>query len=405
MSFWIIAVPGLIAAIVWLLRPLFRTPATAARRASFDMQVYRDQLAEVDADLTRGVLGEGEAQASRTEVSRRLLAAAAEEEREAAISSAPKRASQGLAVGLAVLVLVVSGGLYLRIGSPGYSDRPLALRAVEDAKARANRPSQSEAEALVPAGVDPDADPRLIELVAQLEDALKSRTDDVQGQALLADNLGRIGRFADAHAALGEVIRLKGDDATASDHAQRAEYMILAASGYVSPQAEAALTTALTADRTNVLGRYYSGIALAQGNRPDLALRLWEGLLLEGPEDAPWMALIREQIGEMAARAGKPLPEVARLPGPSADDMEAAAQMSPEERQVMIRGMVEQLSARLATQGGPAVEWARLIRALGVLGETARASAIWNEAQTDFANDPAAMSLLRSAAVDAGVSN
>jgi len=69
----------------------------------------------------------------------------------------------------------------------------------------------------------------------------------------------------------------------------------------------------------------------------------------------------------------------------------------------MIRGMVNGLSERLATEGGTPQEWARLIRALGVLGETARASAIWNESKEAFASDPAALSVLREAAQAAEV--
>ncbi|NBT52481.1 MAG: c-type cytochrome biogenesis protein CcmI, partial [Marivivens sp.] len=48
-------------------------------------------------------------------------------------------------------------------------------------------------------------------------------------------------------------------------------------------------------------------------------------------------------------------------------------------------------------------EWAQLIRALGVLGDLDRATAIWGEAQQTFASDETAMSIIREAAVGAGV--
>ena len=69
----------------------------------------------------------------------------------------------------------------------------------------------------------------------------------------------------------------------------------------------------------------------------------------------------------------------------------------------MIRGMVDGLSNRLATDGGTAQEWARLIGALGVLGETDRATAIWAEAQTVFADRAEDLALIRSAAEQAGL--
>jgi cytochrome c-type biogenesis protein CcmH len=69
----------------------------------------------------------------------------------------------------------------------------------------------------------------------------------------------------------------------------------------------------------------------------------------------------------------------------------------------MIRGMVTGLSERLATEGGTAEEWARLIRALGVLGDTDQARAIWSEAQTLFSETPEDMAIVQEAAEAAGV--
>ncbi|MCK4860444.1 MAG: c-type cytochrome biogenesis protein CcmI, partial [Rhodobacteraceae bacterium] len=70
----------------------------------------------------------------------------------------------------------------------------------------------------------------------------------------------------------------------------------------------------------------------------------------------------------------------------------------------MVRGMVSQLSERLATEGGSADEWARLIRAYGVLGETGKASEVWNEARAVFADNPSDIATLLEAARDAEVS-
>ncbi len=69
----------------------------------------------------------------------------------------------------------------------------------------------------------------------------------------------------------------------------------------------------------------------------------------------------------------------------------------------MIRSMVDRLSDRLATDGGPPEDWARLISSLGVLGETERAATIWAEAQTVFAGHEAELATMRAAAGQAGV--
>jgi cytochrome c-type biogenesis protein CcmH len=69
----------------------------------------------------------------------------------------------------------------------------------------------------------------------------------------------------------------------------------------------------------------------------------------------------------------------------------------------MIAGMVEQLSARLASEGGPATDWARLITAHGVLGQTDRAATIYLEAQDRFKGRPDDLAVLRAAARQANV--
>ncbi|MHA1127742.1 MAG: c-type cytochrome biogenesis protein CcmI [Alphaproteobacteria bacterium] len=401
MVFWILA-GGIgvlaLAVIVW---PLLRPKATTALQSSYDMQIYRDQLKEVDSDLARGVLSEPEAKASRTEVSRRLLAAADAEALEAATANAPKGLSRGLAVVLAAVIIGGGVSLYRDIGVPGLRDLPLSDRASQ-------RPTQEEAEKVVAQGQAeqnalPDilqVDPKHLELLVQLQNVLKDRPDDLVGHRMLANNLTQVGQYSEARAAQENVMRILGEDATAADYASLSEIMIVAADFYVSPEAETALAKALELDEKDPLARYYAGILMIQRGEYSTTYGLWSELLAEGPADAPWIPVIESQIEAIAVEAGiSPT-----LPGPSAGDINAASSMTEEERNEMVRGMVGQLSDRLATEGGPPDEWARLIRAYGVLGETAKASAIWNEAKEVFAESPEAIALLLEAARDAEVS-
>jgi cytochrome c-type biogenesis protein CcmH len=190
------------------------------------------------------------------------------------------------------------------------------------------------------------------------------------------------------------------------------EMMILAAGGYVSPEAEQALLRALEMDPRNGTARYYAGLMYAQQGRPDLAYPIWRNLMAESRADAPWLDPIRLQIEDVAAMAGdrvslaelpQPgppasaegmMPPGAPLRGPTGEDIEAAQEMTPEERMDMVRGMVANLSERLATEGGPPEEWVRLINAYMVLGEAENAQAIYDEAVTVFADTPEAMAIL-----------
>lgn len=369
--------------------------------AAFDVQVYRDQLAEVERDLARGVIDSGEAGRLRTEVSRRLLEADRLLRGEKA---GGQRGSMAVAA-LIALVIAAAPLVYLRLGAPGYPDMPLETR-LSDADARMkDRPSQAEAEAgVAEATVPQDADPQFMDLMEKLRLTVANRPDDLRGQELLARNEARLGRYRAAAAAQTQVVALKGDQAQAEDHAGLAELLILAAGGYVSPEAEAALTEALRRDARNGTARYYSGLMFAQGGRPDRAFLLWRDLFETSPPDAPWMAVLSEQLPQIAELAGVRyrLPE-ATAPGPTGADMAAAAEMSGADRQAMIEGMVEQLSSRLDTQGGSAEEWTQLVTSLAVLGRMDEARAALVKAEAALADDAAGLDALRAAATGAGV--
>ncbi|MGB4527067.1 MAG: c-type cytochrome biogenesis protein CcmI, partial [Planktomarina temperata] len=57
----------------------------------------------------------------------------------------------------------------------------------------------------------------------------------------------------------------------------------------------------------------------------------------------------------------------------------------------------------LAPEGGPAPDWAQLIVAYGVVGETESARDIFNEAVQVFAARPGDIEILQGAAQSAGI--
>ncbi len=410
MAFWIVAfvMAGAVAALLLL---ALRRGGEEASAAEADVQVYKDQLREVDRDLARGVLTPAEAEAVRVEVSRRLLEADRQTAQGATAARAPGIATGAVAALSAVAVVGGTFALYQRLGAPGYPDLPLATRIATAEAARANRPSQATAEAEVAAleRLPVEASEEYLALMERLRATVAERPDDIQGQRLLARNEAALGNYVAAREAQARIMELLGDAATAQDHADHADLMVMAAGGYVSPEAEAALSRVLTQDPGNGAARYYTGLLMIQTGRPDLAFEIWDGLLRSSQPTDPWVLPIRAQIRDLAQIAGLTdyaPPDMATAPaapGPTVEQMEAAAEMTPEERMGMIRGMVDGLSDRLATEGGPPEDWARLIGALGVLGETAQATAIADEAETVFAGNDAALSMIAEARVRAGL--
>jgi cytochrome c-type biogenesis protein CcmH len=410
MAFWIIAllIAFLTAApLVLVLLRARQTQGDTAANIAVEQQVYKDQLQEVDRDLSRDLLSDEAAKRARLEISRRMLD----------LDSKTKTATEGKALpvwlaGLAGIFVLVGGvALYLDLGAPNYKDLPLERRLQLAETMREARSSQETAEQTVqPSRAVETPDPEHLELLSKLRSALETRPDDLQGHMILARNAAAVGHYKVAYAAQARVIDLKAGTETAQDYADLADMMILAVGGYVSPEAETAVTKALNLDGSNGTALFYAGLMFAQTGRPDTAFNLWSKLLSASAPNDPWVPTIRGQIESLAQAAGvrytlPPLAPVAdtMLKGPTADDIEAAGDLDVEDRQAFIQSMVDQLSARLGNEGGTPEEWAQLISALGVLGETNRARAIWNEAQVLFGADPDATATVRRAAQSAGV--
>lgn len=407
MGFWIAT--GLFSALVVILLLLAasRPQRAATPAAAYDLQVYRDQLKEVERDVIRGVLTEDEANRTRAEVSRRLLEA--DRALQAAQKGKPVRGRHDGFIVATALAACVAGSfaIYLTIGVPGYPDLPIATRLAQVENARATRPDQDTAEAQVPFRQSIPADPRREALVMQLRQVMESRPDEPQGLSLLAQNEAALGNFRAAHLAQARLIAVMGDTVSGLEHIDLAEMMILAAGGYVSPEAEQALLRGLELAPRNGTARYYIGLMYAQQGRPDLAFPIWRNLLAESTPDAPWLEAVRLQIEEVAFLAGvnvtlAELPQPSAPRGPSAADIAAAQDMSAQDQAAMIESMVAALATRLATDGGPPEDWARLIGAQIVLGRIDAAMMIADEARVTFSDLPDALALIEAAAAPLG---
>ncbi|UWR24193.1 c-type cytochrome biogenesis protein CcmI [Sulfitobacter sp. S190] len=407
MSFWLVAAAMTIMVGAVLARAVLKgSTRDISVRAASDVDVYRAQLAEVDRDVARGVIDPADAERVHAEVARRLLAA--DTAAQAETRQAGKRRAGIVVFALIGVALAGSLATYMRLGAPGYGDMALSDRIAFAEEVRRTRPAQEVAQRSLPDAVLPDGlGDQYRELLIKLRETVEARPDDLEGYTLLVRQERNIGDFKRALAAQRNVVRLRGDDVSVADLETLGDLLVLAAGGYVSPEAETVLRAVLARDPSSGIARYYLGLMLTQTGRPDQAFRIWDQLLRQGPETAAWIEPILFQIEELAQLAGVryAIPEigggVAR--GPSQDDLDAAAEMTPAERMEMIGAMVSGLSDRLAREGGPAEDWARLISSLGVMGEWQRASAIHTNAIEVFADDKDALEMINAAGRRAGV--
>lgn len=396
MSFWIATGIMTLIAAAWMTRALWRQQSVEDVGVNSELDIYRDQLRELDSDVARGLLSAQEASASKIEIQRRLLRAADQNQKTAQTGKA-----QPLVAGVIALVLAAASfATYLALGSPDYPDQPRQARLDAAMANMQNRPLQAAAEARFPQ-IPLEATAEHVALLSQLRDVLDSGRGNEEGYRLYIEQNLQIARYKEAYTMQVRLIDELDNRASSEDFGNLAEYMVFAASGYVSPEAEAALVEALRKNANNPKARYFSGLVAFQNGRPDFTLSLWAALQREGHGDTYWMQDINERISIAATLAGVRYEPPLR--GPSQDQINAAQQMTPEDRAAMIETMVEGLAERLEEGDGTIEEWMRLIRAYGVLGRTADASDTWAKARALFSDDPASLARLRDAARDAEV--
>ena len=398
--FGIVCAALAVLAIIVVVMPLVRS-GTGSDSAESDIDIYRDQLGEVERDLERGVLDKSEAERTRVEVSRRLLAADASARN--AATDAPTGISRTMAALVGVALLGGAGGLYWTLGAQGYGDVPRAQRIAIAQERRENRPLQLEAEAANPEtdGIA-QADGGTREILQALRAAAFERPNDIQAWAYLAQVEASVGNMQRAARAQEKTISMLGDAATEPDIVRLLDFLVIGTNGYVSPEAETLTMTLLNQNPDSAAALYYAGLMYAQNDRPDRAFGLWRRVVENGDPEALHWGFAANQIENVAAQLGIDyvLPD---RRGPSIDDIAAAEGMSPEDRQAMIQGMVGQLAERLASEGGPPQDWARLISSLAVLGETETALTVLSEAETVFGGDVQAVNTVRRAAQEAGL--
>ena len=239
------------------------------------------------------------------------------------------------------------------------------------------------------------------DLAGQLEEKLRKNPDDAKGWVLLAKTYATIGDARKAAAAYARATTLT--ERNPEVLADWAEARLMALGGGFTPEIFADFLEARDRDPLLQKPWFYIGLDKAMGGDVEGAAQTWTDLLTISPKGAPFTEAVRAQIARAAEEGGfKPSdikPSEAALalakgnasslpadaptsakagpvqPGPSQQDIEAAGQMTYEERTAFIRTMVERLAAKLEENPADRAGWERLIRAYEVLGETDKAAA------------------------------
>lgn len=403
------------------------------------LQVSRDQLAEIDADIARGAMTEAEGAEARNEVERRVLAAARR-------APAPLKPTTEKSRIWAIAILggwIVAGtaGLYAIVGHPDLPSQP-ALTAMPTVAA----PVAAEVATASAATAMADATGGKVvnsveEAITSLKDRLAKDPKDAEGWRMLGWSYFNTERFAESSAAYAKAVELDGS--LPDVWSAYGETLVRSARGMVSDEAIAAFDAALKLNPADPRARFFKGMALEQAGDANGAIEAWLKLAESAPPGADWLAGVVTRIDELAAATnfdlkgrldpyraavaamasasdmpsgglpagagmatnGAPVlatPDAAN-PGPTAADVAAAGELSPEDRQAMILGMLEKLHTRLMENPDDPAGWVKLIKSRLVMNDAAGAEAAYTEAKAALAAMPDKLSIVTEGARAAGI--
>ncbi len=334
-AFIAVATVMVVIALGWLLWPLLRTGSrgTVERHAA-NASIYRDQFADLEADLARGTISEPQYREARQELERRLL----DEARVDSAPSAPAVSSgKKSALVLALAVPLLAGLMYWKLGAPD-AFSPLAT-------------TPEAAHQLTPDQVN--------EMVVRLAERLKKEPDNVEGWVILARTYYTMGRFPEAAAAYEKLTQLVQNEPDLL--ADYADALAMSQGRNLSGKPSELVQQALKLNPTHWKALAMAGTAAFDLKDYKGAVEYWEKLRASQPADSPIAQSITNSINEARQLGGMPpgapvvvAEQKAAVPAVPAGKASAstAAKAAPGATATTVGGTVN-LSDAIKAKAGP----------------------------------------------------
>ncbi len=287
-AFIAIATVMVVIALAWLLWPLLRSGqrATVERHVA-NATIYRDQFADLDADLKRGSISEVQYKEAKAELERRLL----DEARADAAPAPVSRGGRAPAVVIALSVPVLAGLLYWKLGAP-------------DAFSPIATPLESSHQ--LTAG-------QVEEMVQQLSARLEREPDNVEGWVILARTYYTMRKFPEAAAAYEKLTKLVPNEPDLL--ADYADALAMSQGRDLSGKPMELVQAALKVDPNHWKALAMAGTAAFDRKDYKGAVAYWERLRDSQAPDSPIATSIAASIDEARRLGGMP-PAVAAASAP-----------------------------------------------------------------------------------------
>ena len=311
--FFAFAASMLLVAVIFVCWPLLRskTSANSPSTEASNLEAFRVQRREVEADYARGLITSAEREAVIEELSSRLageLDSGKPKQRRAASGENAAKRPWILAVALSVSVVGTSMFGYVVLGA----------HDARQAAAMVSMVAQNNA-----VSTDPNADPnapmsekQVLTLVENLAKKMEANPEDPKGWILLARSQNALGQWGAAAKAFERAVALTPNDAQLL--ADYADVQVMVQDGNFAGKPMELTQRALKVDPKNMKALALAGTAEMRAGNKAQSLKYWERLLAVVPkasDDAAQVASIIKEI--KTGQAGVVPPAQAAINPPS----------------------------------------------------------------------------------------
>lgn len=280
--FSIVAVILIALALLFVLPTLLKSDiATAAANTSelrnqVNLNVLRDQLRELDADLAAGTIDQTAYEASKKDIEHRVL-----EDVQTPVAHVASKSNTRISAALiAIVIPLLALSLYALLGKPA---------AFNPAEVVADNPA---------GGVTQQ---QIADMVSGLAAKLKDKPDDATGWSMLARSYGALGRFGESAAAYAHLDSIMPNNPDVL--ADYADALGMSQNRSLQGKPEELVNKALSIDPKHIKALALSGSAMFERQDYNGAVTQWKKIIAIAPPESELAKSTLTSIGEAQSLA------------------------------------------------------------------------------------------------------
>lgn len=293
-TFWVVAGVFIVASLMFVLPTLIKSrqgKITALERQTANIAIYRDQMAELDADLSNDVLSKEQYEKSKQELQKRMLQDVNVSGTRSDTDASPSKA-RGLVTAVVIMLAIplTAVSLYMTIGDTrGLLPQSQLANATQFHSENMGGMSQGHAE--IKSVVD--------NLVARLQD----NPEDIEGWVMLGRTYAIMGQYQQASATYAKLVEMIPDNAQLlSDYA---DVLAMTNNGSLIGKPAELITQALSIDPEYPKALALAGTVEFEKENYEQAANYWQRLVALIPEDSQLATSVTSSIEQARTLAAK----------------------------------------------------------------------------------------------------